>query len=81
MLIARSQIKEEIFYPQVGKVITENNLMGEAKIDLASAKNLIAQIEIMNVADHLYDEKVKVLSEKVNQHIRKEQSELFPKVR
>ena len=81
MLTAHSQIKEEIFYPQVGKVISENSLMDEAKTELASAKDLIAQIKAMNADDHLYDEKVKVLSEQVNQHIREEQSELFPKVR
>ena len=81
IITTHSEIKEEIFYPQVRKVINEHDLMDEASIDLASAKNLIAQIKSMEVDDYLFDEKVKVLSEQVESHIADEQRELFPKVR
>ena len=43
-------------------------------------KNLIGEIEAMDVGDELYDAKLRVLGEIVNHHIEEEEQELFPKV-
>jgi len=75
-----SQLEEEIFYPAVRDAIEEQNLVDEAEVEHASAKDLVEQIEAMGPGDALYDAKVKVLGEYVKHHIREEEDELFPAV-
>jgi hypothetical protein len=43
-------------------------------------KNLIAEIESMEVGEDLYDAKIRVLGEMVKQHIKEEEEELFPEL-
>jgi hypothetical protein len=43
-------------------------------------KNLIAEIESMEVGEDLYDAKIRVLGEMVKQHIKEEEQELFPEL-
>src|SRR4051812_19297619 len=81
LLNALSQIKQEIFYPRVVEAIDEENFMYEVKMDIASEKILIEEIRAMNVDDHLYDEKVKILFQHIDQHLHEERSKLFPKIR
>src|SRR6202049_2393413 len=57
------------------------DVMDEATVEHAGAKELIAQLESMQPGDDLYDAKFTVLGESVNHHIREEQNEMFPKVR
>jgi len=80
-LTVHTKIEEEIFYPAARKAIKDVDLMDEAKVEHAGAKELIAQLESMQPGDELYDAKFTVLGESVNHHIREEQNEMFPKVR
>jgi hypothetical protein len=79
-LQVHTQIEEEIFYPAVRGAMEKAGLIDEALIEHASAKQLIAEIEVMDAGDELYDAKVKVLGEQVMHHIEEEEAELFPEV-
>jgi hemerythrin superfamily protein len=81
MLTVHAQIEEEIFYPAAREVLPEEDLVDEATVEHASAKDLIAQIEGMSADDALYDAKVKVLGEYIDHHVKEEEEEMFPKVR
>jgi hypothetical protein len=74
-------LEEEIFYPEVRNAIEDEDLMNEAEVEHASAKQLIEQIEGMDASDEKWAAKVTVLGEYVNHHIKEEQDEMFPEVR
>ncbi|HEY2465951.1 MAG TPA: hemerythrin domain-containing protein [Steroidobacteraceae bacterium] len=74
-------IEEEIFYPAVRKAIEDADLMDEALVEHAGAKELIAQLEGMDIDDDLYDAKVTVLGEQINHHVKEEEGEMFPKAK
>ena len=80
-LTIHAQIEEEIFYPAVREAIDEDDLMDEAEVEHASAKDLIAQIEDSKPGEEQFDAKVTVLGEYIKHHVKEEQSEMFPKVR
>lgn len=79
-LQVHAQIEEEIFYPAARKAITNSELIDEAIVEHAAAKQLIAEIETMEVGDTLRDAKVKVLGEQIAHHVEEEENELFPEV-
>ena len=76
-------LEEEIFYPAARSALGEkgSDLLDEAKVEHASAKELIAQLEGASPADDLFDAKVTVLGEYIKHHVKEEQEELFPKCR
>jgi hemerythrin superfamily protein len=82
-LTVHSEIEEKQFYPAARRQGEEEigELLDEAEVEHASAKQLIAQIESMTPRDKLFDAKVKVLGEYVKHHVKEEENELFPKVR
>jgi hemerythrin superfamily protein len=80
-LTVHTRIEEEIFYPAARKAIKDGDLMDEATVEHAGAKDLIAQLESMQPGDDLYDAKFTVLGESINHHVKEEQNEMFPKVR
>lgn len=79
-LKVHAQIEEEIFYPQAREATKDNNLLDEAIVEHATVKNLIGEIEEMDVGEELYDAKIRVLGEMVKRHIREEEEELFPEL-
>ena len=80
-LTVHAQIEEEIFYPQVRAAIKDNDLMAEADVEHASAKDLIAQIKGMSEVNEMFDAKVTVLGEYIDHHVKEERTEMFPKAR
>lgn len=80
-LTVHAQIEEEIFYPAAYDALEEDDLLDEAEVEHASAKDLIAQIQASSPAEPLYDAKVKVLGEYINHHVKEEEKELFPECR
>jgi hemerythrin superfamily protein len=80
-LTVHATLEEEIFYPEVRGAIEDDDLIDEAEVEHASAKDLIAQIESMSASDDKYVAKVIVLGEYINHHIKEEQGEIFPKAR
>lgn len=80
-LTRHTMIEEEIFYPAVRKALKDDDMLDEAVVEHASAKDLIAQIQSMEASDDLFDAKVKVLSEMIEHHVGEEEGEMFPKVR
>ncbi len=81
MLAVHAKIEEELLYPAAREAIEEPDLVDEAAVEHATAKDLIAQIETMRVGEALYDAKVKVLGEYISHHVEEEETELFPQLK
>ncbi|HEX7047734.1 MAG TPA: hemerythrin domain-containing protein [Gammaproteobacteria bacterium] len=77
-LKVHTRIEEELFYPSFRDASNQMDLVNEAEVEHASAKQLIKEIESMQPDDRLYDAKIKVLGEYVNHHIREEEEQMFP---
>lgn len=80
-LTVHAQIEEEIYYPAVREAIDDDDLLDEAEVEHASAKQLIAEIQSMQAGDRLFDAKVIVLGEYINHHVEEEEGEMFPESR
>lgn len=80
-LTVHATIEEEVFYPALREALKETDILAEAEVEHAGAKDLIAQIEAMNQADEMFDAKVKVLGEYIDHHVKEERNEIFPKAR
>jgi hemerythrin superfamily protein len=82
-LTAHATVEEELFYPAAREALSDDDdLVDEAAVEHATAKDLIAQIEGSSPDDDpLYDAKVKVLGEYIDHHVKEEEDEMFPKVR
>ena len=80
-MTVHATIEEEIFYPAVREAIDDEDLMDEADVEHASAKELIAQLEAANPGDDQYDAKVTVLGEMIDHHVKEEEGEMFSKAR
>lgn len=81
-LTAHAQLEEEVFYPWVKENIDDDemDMLEEAYVEHASAKDLIAQIQGATEVDAAYDAKVKVLSEYIKHHVQEEENELFEEI-
>jgi hemerythrin superfamily protein len=81
-LTKHAAAEEEIFYPAVREASKDNeDIIDEATVEHAAAKDLIAQILSMDAGDELFDAKIKVLSEQIEHHVSEEEGEMFPKAR
>jgi hemerythrin superfamily protein len=81
-LTVHAQIEEEIFYPWLRENLDEEemDMVEEAQVEHASAKDLIAQIEAGGEVDDAFDAKVKVLGEYIRHHVEEEEQEIFEAV-
>jgi hemerythrin superfamily protein len=80
-LTVHALIEEEIYSPSAREAIDDDDLLDEAEVEHASAKQLIAEIQAMKAGDRLFDAKVTVLGEYVNHHVEEEEGEMFPESR
>lgn len=82
-LTVHMAIEEELFYPWLRENLEEEDmdLINEAEVEHAGAKDLIEQLEDGEEVDEMYDAKVKVLSEYIKHHVKEEESEIFPELR
>lgn len=72
--------EESIVYPVAREVINDEDLMDEADVEHAGAKELISQLQSMSPDDSHYDAKVIVLREYIEHHVKEEESTMFPKL-
>ncbi|MFI4966686.1 MAG: hemerythrin domain-containing protein [Caulobacterales bacterium] len=75
------QIEEEIFYPASREYLKDEDIVDEAVVEHAAARDLVGEIEGMDPTADLYDAKVTVLEEQIEHHVEEEETELFPKVK
>src|SRR3954468_7703902 len=80
-LTIHAKLEEELFYPAVRDAIRDDDLMDEAEVEHAAARDLVVQILSMDPHEELYDAKVTVLGEYIDHHVREERDEMFPKAR
>ena len=81
MLTVHAQIEEELLYPAAKEAFEdeeEEDMVHEANVEHASAKDLIAKIEAMTPEDEEFEATVKVLGEYVKHHVKEEENEMFP---
>jgi hemerythrin superfamily protein len=82
MLTVHANLEEQLVYPTAHEILGDDaDMVDEAQVEHASAKDLIAQLEQMDSDEPLYDAKVKVLGEYINHHVEEEEDELFPKLK
>lgn len=81
-LTAHTEVEEQHFYPFLRECDPDkfSSLLDEAKVEHASAKDLMAQLQDGDSGEDLYDAHFTVLGEYTNHHITEEEDELFPKV-
>ncbi|HUP28801.1 MAG TPA: hemerythrin domain-containing protein [Usitatibacter sp.] len=81
-LTVHAQVEEELFYPWLKENLEEDDMemVEEAYVEHAGAKDLIAQIEGATEIDSTFDAKVKVLSEYIKHHVKEEENEIFEEV-
>jgi hemerythrin superfamily protein len=75
------QIEEEIFYPTSREYLTDEDIVDEAVVEHAAAKDLMDEIEGMEPGQDLYDAKLTVLQEQIEHHVEEEETEYFPRVK
>lgn len=80
-LTVHARIEEEIFYPALREAMKEQDLLDEAEVEHASAKELIAQILEGDENDPKWCAKVIVLGEYIDHHVKEERNEIFVKAR
>ena len=80
-LTVHAQLEEEIFYPALRAAFKESDLLDEAEVEHATAKDLIAQIQEAGEVDEKFDALVTVLGEYIDHHVKEERGEIFPKAR
>lgn len=74
--------EEEIFYPAIRQSVRHSrDMINEAIVEHACAKELVAQIQVMQPDEELYNAKVKVLGELIGHHIQEEEEEMFEKAK
>ena len=81
LLTAHATIEEELLYPQAHERLKDDDLVYEAEVEHATAKDLIAKIESMESGDQEFEATVKVLGEYIRHHVKEEESEMFPQLK
>ena len=80
-LTIHATIEEEIFYPAMREALDDQDLLDEADVEHAGAKDLIARIRAGSPGASHWDAMVIVLGEYIRHHVKEEQKEMFPKAK
>jgi hemerythrin-like domain-containing protein len=80
-LTLHTMLEEEIFYPVLRSAIDDDDMMDEADVEHAGARELISQLEVMYPGDDHFDATVAVLGEEIGHHIEKEEGDMFDAAR
>ena len=80
-LAIHSQIEEEIFYPAVRSALHEDRLVDAALRQHAEANQMIQRLRAMQLGDGGMDGLVAQLRQAIEQHVKEEEGEIFPKAR
>jgi hemerythrin superfamily protein len=80
-LSIHAQVEEEVFYPAARDALDDMDLLDEAEVEHASARQLITELSAMQPGDDLYEAKFTVLGEYVKHHVQEEEKKLFPKLK
>jgi len=80
-LIIHAQVEEEVFYPALRFTPEGFSLVEEAEVEHAATAAMLAELELMDPEEPLYDAKFKVLGEYVRHHVSEEESRLFAQAR
>ncbi|HLZ76710.1 hemerythrin domain-containing protein [Phenylobacterium sp.] len=75
------QIEEQIFYPVSREYLKNEDIVDEAVVEHAAARDLMDEIEAMRPGEELYDAKMTVLEEQIEHHVEEEEEDYFPKVK
>jgi hemerythrin-like domain-containing protein len=82
-LTTHATIKQEVFYPAAEAVLEgdDKELLGKARVEHDGIRHLIGKIE-NTPSDHpTFDSTVMVLAEQAVRHMKKEEDEIFPRLR
>jgi len=82
-LTVHATIKKEVFYPAAEAVLEgdDKELMGKARLEHDGLRHLIAKIENMSSDHPTFDSTVMALAEQAARHMKKEEDEIFPRLR
>lgn len=80
-LTLHAEMEEMLFYPKLKDAFNaeDDKMVEEAYAEHSVAKDLIAEIEMMDPEDPQFDAKIKVLNENVSHHVGEEEEELLPR--
>lgn len=79
-LTVHATVEEELLYPAAREALSEEDLIDEAEVEHAGARDLIEQLKNMEPGDDKYAAKFTVLGEYIKHHIKEEEGEMFPQV-
>jgi hemerythrin superfamily protein len=79
-LTIHARLEEELFYPAVREALQADELVDEAEDQHGRQREFVAQILASAPEDQLYDAKVSVLADYVEQHVRQEREQVFNRV-
>jgi hemerythrin superfamily protein len=81
-LEVHTTLEEELFYPAARESLGDDqDLIDEAEVEHQSAKDLIAELRIMDASEQKFAATFTVLAEYVKHHIKEEENEMFPRVK
>jgi hypothetical protein len=80
-LTVHAQIEEEIFYPDAGAALEDDEMVAEAVEEHAEMKAEIAKVVEGMAAGKTVDRSVKKLMQLVEHHVQEEETEMFPDMR
>jgi hemerythrin superfamily protein len=75
-----SAIEEELFYPSVGKIVRDEDLMNEAAEEHHVVHVLMDEINGEELEAPVFHAKFMVLAESVRHHIKQEEGQMFTKL-